>query len=402
MGYNPASMFTQNNAARTNARFRVGINAHLLSGEAGYRRAGIHHYTAQVIRHLPRGADAPEYVVYTRHQADFLRLPGITAVPTRIPTEKRSLRILWEQTIWPWQVRQQQIDLLHGMAFVTPALSTRPSIITVYDLSFLHFPDRFPPLQRRYLSHQTRRSCRRARRIITISESGRRDVHRFFGIPLNRIDVVYPGVDSHYHPYEAGEVDAFRQARGIGRFLLHVGTLQPRKNIPLLLESLAQLPPELHLVLVGGKGWLYDEIFARVQALGLAGRVHFPGYVPDAELPLWYNAAELLVFPSVYEGFGMPVIEAMACGTPVVAAGSASIPEAVGDAGLLFDPQRADVCADRITAVLHDPQISAKMRARGLAHASQFSWEKAGQQTAQVYRRAMAEGHDGLRPFERR
>lgn len=369
---------------------RIGINAHLLSGEAGYRRAGIHQYMLQVLRHLP-AHEGLEYIVFTRHAADIGAGPGFTAVSTAWPTEKRSARIAWEQLAWPLQARQHQVDLLHSMAFVTPVLASCPAVVTVYDLSFVHFPDRFPRRQRWYLTQQTRRSCRRARRIITISESGRQDVHRLFNVPLARIDVVYPGVDAMYRPYTAAAVERFRQEKGHGRYLLHVGTLQPRKNIPLLLEAFAQLmAPHLKLVLIGGKGWLYDEIFARVQALGLAGRVHFTGYVADEELPLWYNAAELLVFPSVYEGFGMPVVEAMACGTPVVAARSSSIPEATGAAGLLFDPHDAVALKAQIAAVLHDPQLSAKMRAQGLAHASQFSWERAGRETAAVYRKAMA------------
>lgn len=371
---------------------RVGINAHLLSGEAGYRRAGIHQYIAQVLHHLPLN-EGLEYIIFTRHQAGGLPRPGFTAVSTRWPTEKRSARIAWEQLAWPVQARQRGVDVLHSMAFVTPIVVNCPTVITVYDLSFVHFPDRFPRVQRWYLTHQTRRSCRRARRIITISESGRQDVHRLFGVPRSRIDVVYPGVDVVYRPYAADEVRQFRQQKGHGRYLLHVGTLQPRKNIPVLLEAFARLnEPALQLVLIGGKGWLYDEIFARVQVLGLADRVHFTGYVPDDELPLWYNAAELLVFPSLYEGFGMPVIEAMACGIPVVAANSSSIPEAVGEAGLLFAPHDVAGLAEQITAVLHDPDLSAKMRAQGLAHASQFSWKRAGRQTAAAYRLALADG----------
>lgn len=367
------------------SRLRVGINAHLLSGEAGYRRAGIHQYIAQVLRHLPVN-EGLELVVFTRHEADFLRREGFTAVSTTWPTEKRTARIVWEQAVWPWQARQHRLDLLHSTAFVTPLFSRCPAVITVYDLSFLHFPDRFPASQRWYLTTQTRRSCRRARRVITISESGRQDVHRFFGVPLSRIDVVYPGVDAIYRPYPADEVDRFRQEKGYGRYLLHVGTLQPRKNIPTLLEAFARLAePDLHLVLIGGKGWLYDEIFARVQALDLTARVHFPGYVLDEELPLWYNAAELLVLPSVYEGFGMPALEAMACGTPVVAANSSSLPEAVGDAGLLFAPLNVAELTERLTAVCHDSQLSAKMRALGLAHAARFSWVRAGRETAAAY-----------------
>ncbi|MCA9930524.1 MAG: glycosyltransferase family 4 protein [Anaerolineales bacterium] len=369
----------------------MGINAHLLSGEAGYRRAGIHQYIAQVLRHLPREEDGPTYTVYTRHEPDFLQQAGITAVSTSLPTENRLFRIVWEQIVWPWQVRQHRVDLLHSMAFVTPLLSKRPAVVTVYDLSFLHFPENFPAVQRLYLHTQTRRSVRKARRIIAISESGRQDVHRFFEIPLRRIDVVRPGVDEMYRPLPPEEITAFRHEKGInGRFILHVGTLQPRKNIPVLLDAFAQLPNEtVQLVLVGGKGWLFDEIFARVQALGLMDRVHFTGYVPDDELPLWYNAADLFVLPSQYEGFGMPIVEAMACGTPVVAADNSSLPEAAGQAGLLFSPQNVPELTERMANVLDDRALSDKMRRLGIQHAHNFSWERAGRETAVVYQKAL-------------
>lgn len=377
---------------RTRAhRPHIGINAHLLSGEAGYRRAGIYQYIAQVLRHLPREEDGPVYTVYTRHQSNFLQQPGITAVSTSLPTEKRLYRIAWEQLIWPWQVRQHQIDLLHSMAFVTPFISNCPSVVTVYDLSFLQFPENFPTAQRLYLISQTRRSVRSARRIIAISESSRKDVHRIFDIPLNRIDVVRPGVDVIYRQIPEEEKIAFRAAKGInGRFVLHVGTLQPRKNIPLLIDAFAQLAqPGLHLVLVGGKGWLFDTIFARVQAHHLTDRVHFTGYVPDAELPLWYNAADLFVLPSQYEGFGMPLVEAMACGTPVIAADNSSLPEAVGNAGLLFTPDNRAELTDRMANVLNDAALSDKMRHLGRRHACNFSWEQAGRETAVVYQKAL-------------
>ncbi|MCP4415822.1 MAG: glycosyltransferase family 4 protein [Chloroflexi bacterium] len=371
---------------------RVGINAHLLSGEAGYRRAGIHQYIAQILRHLPWEEGEPTYVVFTQQKELLSDLPGVTAVSSRLPTEKRLLRIFWEQFIWPWQAWRRGLKLLHSMAFVAPLLALCPTIITVYDLSFLHFPERFPLLQRLYLSSQTRRSCRRAKRIITISESSRQDVHRFFNVPLNQIDVVVPGVDSVYRPLANKEVVAFKAKQGVERFVLHVGTLQPRKNIPILIEAFAQLDDsELNLVLVGGKGWLYDDIFGQVRALGLTERVIFTGYVADEALPLWYNAAELLVFPSLYEGFGMPVVESMACGTPVIAANSSSVPEAVGKAGLLFEPNDMQTLVKQMTAVLSNADLQYKLQQQGLHHAQTFSWERAGRETAVVYRRAMLE-----------
>lgn len=388
VGYNSRAMSkTAVSPARDSARARIGINAHLLAAGADYRRAGIHQYIYQVLRHLP---PEHEYLVYTRF-AEELGGPTMKLMHGRWPTQQRLARILWEQLAWPWVAKRQQVELLHSMAFVLPWWLPAPAVVTVYDLSFMHYPQSFPPLQRRYLQRQTAQACRRARRVITISQSAQQDVHHFFGVSLNQIDVIMPGVDAVYRPLPAAEVAAFRQRQGAPpRFVLHVGTLQPRKNIPLLLEAFAQLPlPDVHLVLVGGKGWLYEEIFARVTALGLQERVHFTGYVPDEALPLWYNAATLLALPSRYEGFGLPLVEAMACGTPVIAANNSSLPEAVGDAGLLFAPDDARELAERITAVLQDGALAATMREKGLAQASQFSWARAGVETAVSYRRAL-------------
>lgn len=369
------------------ATYRIGINAHLLATEAGYRRAGIHQYIYQVLRHLP---PPDEHLVFTRFTGE-LAGAHVRQIPSRWPTERRLVRILWEQLAWPFLARQYRVDLLHSMAFVLPPWLPAPAVVTVYDLSFMHFPESFPPLQRRYLQRQTAQACRRARRVIVISRSSGQDVQRFFAIPPQRIDVITPGVDAAFRPLPKAEVAAFRQRKKLPpRFVLHVGTLQPRKNIPLLLEAFAQLTlPAIHLVLVGGAGWLYEEIFMRVQNLGLADVVHFAGYAPDEELPLWYNAADLLVFPSLYEGFGLPVVEAMACGTPVIAANTSSVPEAVGEAGLLFAPHQAAELAEQMTAVLQDKTLAESMRVKGLHQAQQFSWEKAGRETAVSYHRAL-------------
>jgi len=369
---------------------RIGINAHLLSAQHGYRRAGIHHYITQVLRHLPAD-DRLAYYLFTSFDGRWKR-PDIQQVAPAWQTESPWLRILWEQIAWPLAARRLNIDLLHSMAFVTPIWQPCPTMLTVYDLSFLHFPERFPALQRLYLQTQTRRSCRGARRVVTISQSGRDDVHRHFGVPLQRIDVVQPGVDERFRPYEANEVAEFRERQQLpDQFLLHVGTLQPRKNIPTLIDALARLDrPQLPLVLVGGKGWQYEEIFAHIAALGLNKQVRLTGYVSDEELPLWYNAASVLVFPSVYEGFGLPIVQALACGTPVIAADTSSIPEATGDAALLFPPQDVAVLVKHLLTVLDNREQTATMRERGLAHVSQFTWKKAGERMAQAFLSALS------------
>lgn len=369
--------------------FRVGINAHLLSGAQSYRRAGIHHYIAQVLRHLPQD-DRLTYVIYSGHDGRWSR-PDFSHVAPPWPTENRWLRILWEQIYWPLSAGRHELDLMHSMAFVTPFWRSRPTTLTVYDLSFLHFPERFPALQRRYLQSQTQRSCRSAKRVLTISESGRNDVHHHFDVPLGQIDVVQPGVDQRFRPLDADLISDFRKRQQLPeRFILHVGTLQPRKNIPTLIDALAHLDrQELPLILVGGRGWQYEEIFARIAALGLHKRMRLTGYVPDEELPLWYNAATVLVFPSVYEGFGLPIVEAMACGTPVIAAETSSVHEAAGDAALLFSPLEVETLVKHLVTVLDNPEQVAGMRQRGLAHAGQFTWTRAGAKMAGAFLRAL-------------
>ncbi|MBP6015815.1 MAG: glycosyltransferase family 4 protein [Candidatus Promineofilum sp.] len=370
----------------------IGINAHLLATTAGYRRAGIHQYIYQIIRHLPP-AENTRYTVYTRLMEGWDRRADRRLAGTRLPTDNRIARIVWEQAVWPLQARRDGLTLMHSMAFVTPRLAPCPVVVTIYDLSFIENPEAFPAAQRRYLMAETAHSCRHAARLVAISDSGRHDIHRLYGVPLERIDIVRPGVAAHYRPLPGEQVAAFREQQGLpDQFLLHVGTLQPRKNIPTLLDAVARLNrPEVTLVLVGGKGWIFDSIYERVETLGLSGRVRFAGYVDDEQLPLWYNAAAALVMPSYYEGFGLPVAEALACGTPVVAAATSSLPEAGGDLALYFDPRDADALAACLARALDDPAVGQTARAAGPDHAARFSWSRAGADMAAIYRRVAAE-----------
>lgn len=371
----------------------VGINAHLLSGQAGYRRAGIHTYIAQILQRLP--SDNIDYTIFTGPNVSLSAEAPLSIVNSHWPTHKRGARIAWEQTAWPLENLRRKIDLLHSMAFVTPLLNRIPAIITVYDLSFMHYPERFPRAQRLYLQTQTRRSVQRAQRIVTISKAGRDDVHHFFGIPLERIEVIYPGVDKRFDPVSAERLTDFKaRVNPPERFILHVGTLQPRKNIPTLIDAFSQLPDQsIHLVLVGGKGWLYDDIFARVAELGMSNRVHFTGYVADDALPLWYQSAAMLVFPSVYEGFGLPVVEAMRGGTPVIAANTSSIPEVAGNAALMFNPHDSAELAHCMQSVLNDQALCTTMIRNGKLQAQKYTWTSAANNTAALYRSVAAQNN---------
>jgi len=366
----------------------VALNAQLLFGRASYRSAGIHHYIDQLLRHLPAAAPDFRFTVFTGSGEPDM--PGADIRRTRLPTARPLVRILWEQFVQPVTALGLRPDLLHALAFVAPVATRLPSIVTVYDLSFRLTPDRFRPAQRLYLSAFTGWSCRRARRVIAISESTRSDVARLLGVPRANIDLAYPGLEPRFRPLPAEAVEAFRSERGLPeRFILYLGTLEPRKNLGDLVSAFASLhaaDSSLSLVLAGARGWNYDAVFASVEALNLGAHVLFPGYVPAEELPQWYNAASVFAYPSSYEGFGMPVIEALACGRPVVTTTASSLPEAGGDAAYLVPAGDISALTDALAAALRPDSARTE---RGLAHAAEFTWAATAAQTADSYRRAL-------------
>jgi glycosyltransferase involved in cell wall biosynthesis len=371
----------------------VGVNAHLLSLAESYRSAGISWYIQNLLRHLP---DVDPEICYTVFLGErgYRGRQGLQLVPSRLPTHRPEVRIFWEQMVQPWAIRQAGVDLLHGMALIGPMVSRCPSVITIHDLSFLFYPHNFPASKRLYLRTFTRLSVRRARRVIAISENTRRDVVQQYGILPEKVDKIYYGLDPIFQPLPAGQVADFRRQRGLPeRFILFVGTLEPRKNVARLIDAYAQLPShDPPLLLVGGKGWLYDAILRRVEELNLTDKVHFVGYVPGEELPWWYNAADLFVYPSVYEGFGLPPLEAMACGAPVITSNISSLPEVVGEAGLLIDPEDIQAMAEAMERVLADEDLPEAMRAAGLAQARRFSWQEAARHTVDSYRHSLMPG----------
>ncbi len=322
---------------------------------------------------------------------------SLTALHSRWPTAHPAARILWEQLAQPRILRQIEADLIHGPVFVAPLLAPCPAVITIHDLSFMRFPHLFRPANRLYLTVMTRLSARRARRLIAVSAYTAAETNRLLGVEAERIDVVYHGVESRFHPRASSEIAAFRQRKGLPeRFVLFVGTLEPRKNLVRLVEAFARVRDERTcLVLAGGKGWLYAELLARIEALGLSNKILFPGYIANDELPWWYNAAIALAYPSLYEGFGLPVLEAQACGTPVLTSNASSLPEAAGDAALMVDPYDVDALASALSRLLTEIPLRHELRERGLVHAQQFSWPRTAQETARVYRHALAEGHSG-------
>jgi glycosyltransferase involved in cell wall biosynthesis len=373
----------------------IGLNAQLLSMSQSYRGAGISWYIRKLLENLAGVSPAFCYSAFLNDRA--FQAPSLALHFSRWPTQRPIVRIGWEQVIQPVALRRAGVELLHALAFVAPLAAPCPFVVTVYDLSFLRYPEAFRPFNRWYLSHFTAHSVRRARAVLAISESTRQDVINMLGAPPDRVHTIYCGVDDEFRPLPAADIAAFRLAHHLpDTFVLFLGTLEPRKNVEGLIRAYAawrkreaKAPP---LIVAGGKGWYYKHIFGLVESLNLTDAIRFPGYIPQNELPLWYNAASLFVYPSHFEGFGLPVLEAMACGTPVITSTVSSLPEVAGpdgSAGRLIDPADPDALADAMADLINRPEQRAAMSQQALARAATFRWEKTAQETVAVYKQVI-------------
>jgi glycosyltransferase involved in cell wall biosynthesis len=379
----------------------IGINAQLLSFSQNYRNGGISRYIRYLLTELARNPGQHEYTIFVNGPDTAAQLgvqhPQMTFVPANWPEAKPAARVAWEQLTLPALIRQRGIQVLHSPANVLPEFLPRgcASVVTLHDLAFLRMPEVLTRPKRMYHRTFTTRSLRRASMIIAVSESTSRDLSELLEISPQHVTTVYPCIDGRF-TQSIAEVDiqAFRQRQGLEEsFLLYMGTLEPRKNIPTLLDAYARLRQmtgtRARLVLAGGKGWLYDEIFARVQQLGLENEVVFPGYVSDEEQPLWYRAAAAFVYPSLYEGFGIPVAEALACGTPVITSTVSSLPEAGAGIALTVDPHDSEALAAALHTALSDSALRERCRALASTVVERFSASAMTRQTIAVYEQAI-------------
>jgi glycosyltransferase involved in cell wall biosynthesis len=317
-----------------------------------------------------------------------------------VPISDRWLNILWQRLRLPvpiqWLVGR--LDLFHSPDFVLPPLGRTPAVLTVHDLSFLRVPEHFVPSFRVYLEEAVPRAVSRARLILADSESTRRDLGELLDVTQERVIVLYPGVESRFQPIEEEAVlQSVRDLYHLPRhFILGLGTLQPRKNFDGLLRAFKRLLAHqngenglerLQLVIAGGSGWMYEETLDLVEQLGLGRRVRFIGFVRDEDLPALYTLSSVFAFPSWYEGFGLPILEAMACGTPVVAADNSSLPEVVGDAGLLVNAGDCEALSQSLYRLLTEQALRGWLAKAGRERAHRFTWEGAAQQLLDVYHR---------------
>jgi glycosyltransferase involved in cell wall biosynthesis len=379
---------------------RIAINANLVSFSGTYRQAGVSKYTELLIKYLSQVDPANQYLIYFGsgpHPADFAAASNFRLIRSRFNTEKPVTRIAWEQFIAPFRLLRDRPALLHCPVNVMPLLALTPTVITIHDLGFMRFPERYKKLKRYYLHFLTALSARRAAHLITPSEAIRREVIELLKIAPERVTAIAEGVSQDFRPLPVEAVESFRQAKGLpAKFVLYVGTLEPRKNLPLVIRAFDRWRKEqsvaaegVRLVLGGAKGWFYDEIFRLVAELGLESLTDFPGYLREEELPLWYNSARCFVYPSIYEGFGLPLLEAMACGCPVITSNTSSLPEVVGNAGWVIHLDDEATWATTLNLLLTDDQAWAFYREKGLGQAARFTWQAAARQTLEIYRQVV-------------
>jgi glycosyltransferase involved in cell wall biosynthesis len=370
------------------AGYRIGIDARLTY----YRQGGIAQYTQHLIRELACIDHANRYLVLHnfRDRRNLAQPPNQHRVACLTPAHHR-----FERLTMAVETFRLGLDLLHSPDFIPPLDGRYRSVITVHDLTFLHYPDFLTAESRRYYNGQIRAAVARADHILADSQATRDDIVNLLGVPPAKITPILLAADERFRPVPAADVDALLGRYGLPHgYVLFLGIFEPRKNLAGLLRAYARLrnslPDASSLVLAGQRGWLYEQIFDLAADLKLSDHIRWLEDVPPGDLPALYCGAGVLCLPSFYEGFGLPALEAMACGTPVVVSERASLPEVVGEAGLTVDPDSPEAIADALGRVLSDSTLATDLRERGLARAAAFSWRETARQTLDVYVKVLA------------
>ena len=374
----------------------IGIDAHAIGAQQG----GNETYIRNLIKTLAEADGENRYTLYFAEPqaaeawrdgfASQYRNFSIRLLPKPTPIVRVPVYLAYE-------LRRRPVDVLH-VQYTAPPFCPAPVVVTIHDLAFEHLPETFTRRGSFQLKLTVRRTARRAARIATVSEYSRQDLLRTYDLPPEKVVVTYNGIEAHFtpRPSSPNEAAAVSARFGIARdYILAVGSLQPRKNLVRLIRAYAKLRGERpdfphQLVVVGRKLWLADSVFDEVKRQRWSEDVILTGYVADEDLPALYRQASAFVYPSLFEGFGLPPLEAMACGTPVVTSDTSSLPEVTGDAALLIDPQRDDQIAGALLQIVNDPSLRSRLRAAGLEQAKRFTWREAAEKTLQLYRDSLS------------
>lgn len=357
---------------------------------------GIGRYVRELVAALSRLDTSTAYRLFVAggRLSQLPPTPGTNFTWKPGPLSPKWLARLWHRARFPLPVETftGPVDIYHATDFVLPpTLPHTRTLLTVHDLSFVRVPEAASPALKAYLDQVVPRSVRRADHILADSQATKDDLVELYRTPHEKITVLLSGVDTHFQPVLDSLALLTTRSRyhiGTAPYIFSIGTVQPRKNYSRLIQALAHLRAEgydLHLVIAGGRGWLEDPIYATIRDTGLDDYVHFIGFADEADLPALYTGAACVAFPSLYEGFGLPVLEAMACGVPVVTSNISSLPEVAGDAALMVNPYDTDELADALRRVLDDSSHRQALIAKGHARARQFTWEASAHHLRTIY-----------------
>lgn len=356
--------------------------------------AGIGRYVRELTAALMRVDEQTNYTLF---------VAGTTHIDTPVPQNFRwktsrlapvNLARLWHRLHIPLPIElfTGKVELFHATDFVLPPMRAKASILTVHDLSFVKVPETTSPALKRYLDNVVPKSIKRATHVLADSQATKDDMVNIYGTPADKITVLYSGVDQRF-AHDASQNNTIRTKYKIPQdrpYIFSVGTVQPRKNYARLIQSLAQLRAKGHdvcLVIAGGKGWLDDPIYESIQSSSMRDYVHMIGFADDSDLPGLYSSAICTAFPSLYEGFGLPILESMACGTPVVTSNVSSLPEVAGDAGLTINPYDLDELTNALEQLITDVELRDMLIAKGYQQAASFTWERAARELISIYQR---------------
>lgn len=369
-------------------RLTIAVDLRALVPEA----TGIGVYTRELLATLAARAGAPRYLGMAHKLS-----PGVAALAddgVELDIQAAPLGSVWQQWHLPWRLRRGDVDLLFSPISTLPILSPVPTVVTIPDLTVFDMPEAHNWKNRWSVRIPIGATVRHADRLIAISHSTARDLDRLFPDHRNKTVVIHPGVSKRFQPGASDEIAATRERLGAPEgYLLYVGTLEPRKNLGRLLDAWEDLrrrdPSFPPLVMVGGKGWHSASLRRRIESLKPLGLRHLGRIEDDDDLVRLYQAARAFAYPSLYEGFGLPVAEAMACGIPVLTSNVSSLPEVANGAALTVDPESTEALAEGLRKLVDDQTLAAELTARGIERAAELSWEKAAEATETVLREAV-------------
>lgn len=358
--------------------------------------AGIGRFTNNLVKQIALLDSRNKYILYSfypkmpnKEIKEFIKKHPNLSLKTH-PVPGRVMRYLWDYFKIPIEFSIGEVDIIHIMDFLIPKIKKARLIVTVHDISSILFPQWHTRYTRRWVKDRIHLAKENAHKIIVDSVHTKKDLVQRLDVSEDLITVIYGGVGEQFQPIKnQGVLNRVRERYNIkDKYLLFLGTLEPRKNIPGLIKAFHKIKNgflNYQLVIAGKRGWKFQEIFKTVGELRLEDKVIFTGYLPEEDTPSLYSGAQAFVYPTLYEGFGFPPLEAMACGTPVITSNLSSLPEVMGEAGILIDPNNIDELSRAIESVLSNEDLKRELRAKGLRQAAKFSWKRCAQETLKVY-----------------